>query len=147
MHGLILILLLALTVPASADLRITRDNGGYLEEYKAKYARIRDSGERIIIDGICNGACTVLLGIVPLNRVCVTPRARLGFKEAHYERQETAGFWQWTAWLSMTTATDELMSIYPQSVKDWISRQGGLSAELKYLKSGPELWAIVDPCP
>jgi hypothetical protein len=100
MHGLILIFLLALTVPASADLRITRDNGGYLEEYKAKYARIRDSGERIIIDGICNGACTVLLGIVPLNRVCVTPRARLGFKEAHYERQETAGFWQWTAWFS-----------------------------------------------
>jgi hypothetical protein len=30
---------------------------------------------------------------------------RLGFKEAHYERQETAGFWQWTVWFSMTTAT------------------------------------------
>jgi hypothetical protein len=149
MYGLILILLLALTVPASADLRIRRDHGGYLEEYKAKYARIRDSGERIIIDGICNGACTVLLGIVPLNRVCVTPRARLGFKEAHYDAQGTAGFWQWTAWFSMTniSATDELMSIYPQSVKDWISRQGGLSGELKYLKNGPELWAIVDPCP
>jgi hypothetical protein len=42
---------------------------------------------------------------------------------------------------------DELMSIYPQSIKDWISRQGGLSADLKYLKSGPELWAIVDPSP
>jgi hypothetical protein len=90
MYGLILILLLALTVPASADLRIRRDHGGYLEEYKAKYARIRDSGERIIIDGICNGACTVLLGIVPLNRVCVTPRARLGFKEAHYDTQGQA---------------------------------------------------------
>jgi hypothetical protein len=149
MYGLILILLLALTVPASADLRIRRDHGGYLEEYKAKYARIRDSGERIIIDGICNGACTVLLGIVPLNRVCVTPRARLGFKQAHYDTQGTTGFWQWTAWFSMTniSATDELMSIYPQSVKDWISRQGGLSGELKYLKNGPELWAIVDPCP
>jgi hypothetical protein len=39
------------------------------------------------------------------------------------------------------------MSIYPQSGKDWISRQGGLSGELKYLKNGPELWAIVDPAP
>jgi hypothetical protein len=41
MYGSILVLPLVLTVPASADLRITRDNGGYLEEYKAKYARIQ----------------------------------------------------------------------------------------------------------
>jgi hypothetical protein len=145
----VLILLLALTVPASADLRITRDHGGYLDEYKAKYTRIRENGERIIIDGICNGACTALLGIVPLNRVCVTPRASLGFNEAYYERQGTAGFWQWTAGFSMTglSATGELMSVYPESVKNWISRQGGLSSKMKYLKSGPELWAIVDPCP
>ena len=24
---------------------------------------------------------------------------------------------------------------------------GGLSAEMKKVKNGPELWAIVDPCP
>jgi hypothetical protein len=145
----ILLLLLAWTVPASADLRITRDHGGYHDEYKAKYTRIRDNGERIIIDGICNGACTLLLGIVPLNRVCVTPRARLGFKEARYDRQETTVFSQWIAGFSMTnaSATAELMSHYPESVRDWIARQGGLSPEMKYLKSGPELWAIVDPCP
>src|SRR5215211_4305836 len=92
----ILVLLVASTMQASADLRITRDHGGYLDEYKAKYTRIRDNGERIIIDGICNGACTALLGIGPLNQVCVTPRASLGFNEAYYEQQVTAGFWQWT---------------------------------------------------
>jgi len=42
-----LAVLLAVTVPASAELRITQDHGGYVDQYKAKYARIRDKGERI----------------------------------------------------------------------------------------------------
>ena len=36
------ILLLLCTAPARADLHITRDHGGYVTEYKAKYERIRD---------------------------------------------------------------------------------------------------------
>jgi hypothetical protein len=39
------------------------------------------------------------------------------------------------------------MSVYPPSVKKWINRHGGLAPQMKYLKSGAELWAIVDPCP
>ena len=68
--------------PARADLHITRDHGGYVEEYKSKYARIRDRRERVIIDGICNSACTLVFGIVPMNKICVTPRASLGFHQA-----------------------------------------------------------------
>lgn len=37
---------------AVAEYRITHDHGGLLEEYKAKYAVIRDRGERVIIDGV-----------------------------------------------------------------------------------------------
>src|SRR6516164_3184169 len=71
---------------SAADYRITRDYGGFIDEYKAKYAAIRDRGDRVIIDGPCDSACTLVLGIVPLNRICVTPRARLGFHMAYYER-------------------------------------------------------------
>jgi hypothetical protein len=71
----LLLLPLLVATPARADLRITSDHGGYVSEYKAKYERIRDRRERVIIDGICNSACTLVFGIVPLNRVCVTPRA------------------------------------------------------------------------
>ena len=74
MRGLSVVVLLALTAPAAADLRITKDLGGYIDQYKAKYARIRDAGERVVIDGTCNSACTLVLGIVPLERVCATPR-------------------------------------------------------------------------
>ena len=134
--------MLPLSGPAFAELRITRDHGGYVDQYKAKYAKLRDNGERVIIDGICNSACTLVLGIVPLNRICVTPKASLGFHQAYYDKR-------WTAGLRVTSiaGTDELMSYYPASVKDWIGRQGGLSAQMKKVFNGTELWAIVDPCP
>jgi len=142
MRILSLALVLAFTVPASADLRITRDHGGIVDQYKAKYARIRDKGERVVIDGVCNSACTLLLGIVPLSRVCVTPRASLGFHQAYFDKR-------WTAGVRVTSiaGTSELMSVYPQKVKQWIARHGGLSPEMKHLRNGTDLWAIVDPCP
>ena len=125
-----------------ADYRITRDYGGLVDEYKAKYSAIRDRKERVIIDGICNSACTLVLGIVPLNRICVTPRASLGFHQAYYDER-------WTAGVKVTSyaGTADLMSYYPATVKDWIARQGGLTTAMKKIKNGPELWAILDPCP
>ena len=138
------LLLLSLTsaTPARADLHITRDHGGYVTEYKAKYERIRARKERVIIDGICNSACTLVFGIVPLNKVCVTPRASVGFHQAYYDKAFTFG-------IKVTSAegTSDLMSYYPQTVKDWIQRNGGLTTEMKKIKNGAELWKIVDPCP
>jgi hypothetical protein len=74
---------------AAADYRITRDHGGLVNRYTLKYLEVRDRGERVIIDGFCNSACTLVLGIVPLNRICVTPRARLGFHMAYYHEART----------------------------------------------------------
>jgi hypothetical protein len=142
MRVLCSVLLLLASGPAFADIRITRDHGGYVEQYKAKYAKVRSTGERVIIDGICNSACTLVLGIVPLNRICVTPKASLGFHQAYYDKA-------WTAGLRVTSiaGTDELMSYYPPTVKAWIARHGGLTANMKKVFNGKELWAIVDPCP
>ena len=147
MGALAIALLLAMTAlsatgAARADIRITRDHGGLVDDYKAKYARIRTKGERVVIDGTCNSACTLLLGIVPLNRVCVTPRASLGFHQAYFDKRWTAG-----VRITSISGTDALMSVYPTSVKRWIARHGGLTPQMKHLKNGAELWAIVDPCP
>src|ERR1700743_3198252 len=137
-----LLLLCFATLPARADLHITRDHGGYVEEYKEKYARIRDNEERVIIDGGCNSACTLVFGIVPLNKICVTPRASVGFHEAYYDKSFTMG-------IKVTSAegTADLMSYYPDTVKDWIRRNGGLTTQMKKIRNGVELWKIVDPCP
>lgn len=118
----LLLLSVAAATPARAELHITRDHGGYVEEYKAKYKRVREKGERVIIDGICNSACTLVLGIVPMNKICVTPRASLGFHQAYYDKAFTFG-------IKVTSAegTSDLMSYYPNTVKDWIRRNGGRS--------------------
>ncbi len=139
---LLLLLSLLAPAPARAELHITRGHGGYVDEYKTKYQRIRDRHERVIIDGICNSACTLVLGIVPMNRICATPRASLGFHQAYYDKAFTFG-------IKVTTAagTSDLMSYYPDAVKDWIRRNGGLTTEMKKIKNGEELWKIVDPCP
>lgn len=135
-------IILALASPASADYRITRDHGGRVDAYKARYAKLRETGERVIIDGVCNSACTLVLGIVPLNRVCVTPRASLGFHEAYLDKA-----WTFGQRVTSYSGTDDLMSYYPDSVKDWIARKGGLTPKMKTVKNGPDLWAMVDSCP
>src|SRR4051812_25967621 len=138
----LLLLSVVAATPARAELHITRDHGGYVEEYKAKYKRVREKGERVIIDGICNSACTLVLGIVPMNKICVTPRASLGFHQAYYDKR-------WTAGLRVTSVagTDELMSYYPSPVKAWIAKKGGLTAQMKRVFNGTELWGLIDPCP
>jgi hypothetical protein len=137
-----LLLVLLLPVSARADVRITRDFGGHVDQYKKRYAEIRERGERVIIDGICNSACTLVLGIVPLNKICVTPRASMGFHQAYYDRRYTAGMY-----VQSYAGTDELMSYYPASLKEWIAEKGGLARQMKTIKNGTDLWTIIDPCP
>jgi hypothetical protein len=133
--------LLAVT-PARAYLRIAGDRGGFVSEYKAKYQQVRDRRERVVIDGICNSACTLVFGIVPLNRICVTPRASVGFHQAYYDKAFTFGIK-----VTSTEGTSDLMSYYPEPVKDWLRRNGGLTTEIKKIKNGTDLWKIVNPCP
>ena len=104
--------------------------------------RLRDAGERVVIDGICNSACGLVLGIVPINRICASPKASMGFHQAYFDKS-------WTAGIRVTSyaGTAELMAIYPQGVKDWIEQHGGLTADMKHLLNGTELWAVIDPCP
>jgi len=76
---------------ASPDVRITRDFGGYVEEYKAKYAKAKARGERVIIDGICNSACTLVLASCRSVAFVRRPRASMGFHQAYYDKRWTAG--------------------------------------------------------
>ena len=122
----LLLLSVAAATPARAELHITRDHGGYVEEYKAKYKRVREKGERVIIDGICNSACTLVLGIVPMNKICVTPGASLGFHQAYYDKAFTFGIK-----VTSSEGTSDLMSYYPDTVKDWVRRDGGLTIYTK----------------
>jgi hypothetical protein len=119
-------------------VRIKADPGGQIGPYLENLVALRSSGERVIIDGPCLSACTMVLGVIPRDRICVTPRARLGFHAAWHPgdhgRQVTS-----------REATQLLMDIYPKNVRSWIARRGGLSPKMMYL-AGPELAAMYQNC-
>jgi hypothetical protein len=66
-------------VSAAGAMKIGDDGGGQIGAYLAKHRALRASGERVEIDGTCASACTMLLGLIPRDRICVTPRAKLVF--------------------------------------------------------------------
>jgi hypothetical protein len=125
---------------ASAEVRITRDPGGEVSSYLRKFARVRNSGERVVIDGQCLSACTLLLAMIPKDRICVTPRAVLGFHAASLYDSGTR------ALVPTRSGTRLVMSMYPAPVRHWIERRGGLTPKLIFLR-GRELTAMYRPCP
>src|ERR1700731_2655362 len=77
------VLLCGLVVPpARAEVRILASPGGQVGPFLDLFERVRASGERVVIDGPCLSACTLVLSIVPDERICVTRRAVLGFHAA-----------------------------------------------------------------
>ena len=61
-----------LAVPASADVRIMSSAGGPVVPYVEFFSKVRKSGERVVIDGPCLSACTLVLSTIPRNRICMT---------------------------------------------------------------------------
>jgi hypothetical protein len=131
--------LAALTISnASATVRIKSDPGGQIGPYLESLADLRSSGERVVIDGPCLSACTMVLGVIPRNRICVTPRARLGFHAAWHPGENGRP-------ITSRAATQLLMDIYPEHVRSWINQRGGLSPRMMYL-SGRELATMYQTC-
>jgi hypothetical protein len=100
---------------------------------------IRDSGSRVIIDGTCLSACTLVLGTVPKERICVTSRANLGFHAA----------WNMTPGgraVYSEEGTRLLWDVYPNAVRQWIKRRGGLTPRMIYLR-GRALASMYATCP
>jgi hypothetical protein len=126
------------STPASATVRIVGDYGGQIGPYLEQFAALRHSGERVIIDGPCLSACTMILGVIPRDRICVTPRARLGFHAAWNPGEDGAP-------ILSRGGTQLLMEVYPQQVRQWINRRGGLKQRMVFL-SGRELASMYRPC-
>jgi len=132
------VLLLAGMGASHAVVRIADDRGGRIGTYVDKYQGLRSSGETVIIDGLCASACTIVLGAVPHDRICVTSAANLGFHAA----------WDFGAngrAVTNAEATQMLYSMYPAPIKRWIAARGGLTPKMIFLR-GKALQAIYKPC-
>lgn len=123
---------------AATPVRIVNDPGGQIGPYFDKFSRIRDYGQHVVIDGPCLSACTMVLGLVPEQRICVTPRAKLGFHAA-WDPTENGGT------KKSNPGTRMLWKLYPEQIRSWLNRQGGLKKQMVYL-SGRELAAMYQTC-
>ena len=125
-------------VPASATMRISEDRGGQIGQYLQAFTQLRSSGERVVVDGNCLSACTLVLGVMPRERICATERARFGFHAAWMPDSDGRP-------VTSAMGTQALWRIYPSSVRNWINRNGGLSRKMIYLQ-GRALAGIVPSC-
>ena len=137
--GLLAAVVLLAGVGAShAVVRIADDRGGRIGTYVDKYQGLRSSGETVIIDGLCASACTIVLGAVPRDKICVTSHAMLGFHAA----------WDFGSngrAITNPEATQMLYSMYPSPVRRWIASRGGLTPHMIFLR-GKQLQALYKPC-
>jgi hypothetical protein len=117
---------------------IKADRGGLVTDYAEWFLSVRGTGERVVIDGACLSACTLVVGMLPRDKICATPKAVLGFHAA-WRPTRNGGK------VSSLPASEAMMEVYPPDLREWIARHGGLSAKMIYLQ-GRDLSAIVPPC-
>jgi hypothetical protein len=132
------VLLLAGVASSHAVVRIADDRGGRIGTYIDRYQGLKNSNETVVIDGLCASACTIVLGAVSPDRICVTSRANLGFHAA----------WDFGARGQAVTnpeATRMLFSMYPPNIRRWINQKGGLKTRMIFL-SGRQLASMYRPC-
>ena len=133
------VLAVAAMLPASADVRIRSSPGGAVEAYLAAFARVRQSGQRVVIDGPCLSACTLVLSTIPRNRICVTRRAVLGFHAPRWYDLQSGRTTR------APEATRAVTATYPAGVRAWIKKRGGLTQKVIYLR-GKQLSALYPRC-
>src|SRR6516164_5804858 len=100
---------------ASATEIISGDIGGKMRDYTTHFQQLRASGEPVVIAGTCVSACTMVLGLVPSDRICATRNAVLGFHAAWMFDNSGKR-------VISASGTEDLMRSYPAAVRAWIAR-------------------------
>src|ERR1700758_345263 len=124
--------------PTQAEVRILASPGGQVGPFLDLFEEVRASGERVVIDGPCLSACTLVLSLVPNDRICVTRRAVLGFHAARSIDRRGRTY-------AEPEASTLVRQAYPAGVRDWIRRHGGLTSHVLLLR-GRELATLYPTC-
>jgi hypothetical protein len=96
-----------------AQHKVWTDYGGSISEYIKKYEDIADKKAKVEIRGTCISACTLVLGTVPREDICVGPNARWAFHSAHFGMGQFA-----------SEGTRLIWEIYPEDVQEALKARG-----------------------
>jgi hypothetical protein len=127
----LLIVLLAILLPsiASAEtINVSDNHGGRVADYDARWSELASRGVTVRIVGPCQSACTVLLGRIPREKICVTPQASFGFHTA-----------------KVPAATATLWAAYGADIKGWIDQHGGLTPSFIWMRA-PDTYRYFRKC-
>ena len=123
------ILLALAALPARAEsIDISDNHGGSVMAYDARWAAYAARGVDVRIIGPCQSACTVLLGHIPRQKICVTPQASFGFHLANKPQ-----------------ATATLEQGYAPDIKAWIGQHGGLTHDFIWMRA-PDTYRYFHKC-
>ena len=113
---------------AGAMIVIKADRGGLITDYAERFLSARATGEQVVIDGACLSACTLVVGMLPRDKVCATPNAVLGFHAA-WRPTKNGGK------VSSLPASQAMMDVYPADLRSWIARRGGLTTKMIFCRA------------
>ena len=110
---------------------IKNDRGGLIGNFTAKYKRWDAANKKVVIDGYCASSCTIFIGTIKPQNVCLTKNAILGFH----------GAWglSWGGKEELKDQTHLMTDYYTLPINAWIATRGGLGTYKKMiLMSYPE---------
>jgi hypothetical protein len=122
------LLLFAPPVANAKTVQIIDDRGGLVIAYQMQWTMLAPQSVNVQIRGPCVSACTILLGYIPRERICVSSTASLGFHLA------TPDF-----------VTEDLLRAYPLDIRLWIAQHGGLTHQIIWLQA-PDIYGYFRKC-
>jgi hypothetical protein len=94
-------------VTSAGAATINDDRGGLIRNYLDRWAEIKSSGEKLILDGLCLSACTMFTS---LPNTCITEKVILGFHQGTNPR-----------------ATRTMRLMWPERLKQLVDSKGELA--------------------
>ena len=113
-------------------------NGGRIDEHRATFEGYSRNKARVELRGPCYSACTLMLGYVERENLCIAPGA---FMALHAVRGEH--FHQF-----MVAETRKMYETYPPEIRRWIDHSGGwhnLPIDGFWTMYDHSLWALGYP--
>ena len=129
-NGIVAAALAALNVwPSQAEtIDIIEDHGGSGINYVARWTQYRRDKVRVRIAGPCESECTMVIGHLNREHICVMPEGSFGFRLA-----------------DLPSGTATIWRSYPTDIKVWLSRHGGLTPRLIWMRA-PEVYRFFRRC-
>jgi len=125
--GVVMVLLTASLPALAAGSSTPYGRGGWFEQFDPIVSQYNQSGEQFRIEGHCQSACTLFLGI---RNVCVVRSARLLFHAGHDRKRNISA-----------SATSHLMSAYNARLRAYLTANHVMETLAFHTISGSDMIA------